>query len=256
MPPVGAGAEMVSVSLLMPMGRVKRAGRLAETLTLTVWAPGANPAALALMIVEPTAMPLTLGLEAGTLRPAAIVTEAGVMVAIAGLALVKLTVTPPAGAAVPRLSGRGQAGAGHGFGVTGRPALPNTGSVRACALPTEGMGSGLRSQCGLLVQSGLCSSDSSHTVTGVAELQQRVAQQDPVLAACAAGQLAPVSVVGTKEACLQDLGLHFPEGLLPILLKDLRNLLARHLLNHFVCVQERVLEEAGQDPARLALAAA
>ncbi len=75
MPPVGAGAEMVRVSLSMtPMGTPKVAGRLAVTLTLKLRAPGAEAGAVAVIEPVPTRLPVTWGFDAGICRPPAMKT--------------------------------------------------------------------------------------------------------------------------------------------------------------------------------------
>jgi hypothetical protein len=76
-------------------------GAITETFTVL----GAKPVALALICVLPTASALTWGGVAGRVAPAGMTTLV-VTVAADGLLLVKLIVNPPAGAAVPRLSGR------------------------------------------------------------------------------------------------------------------------------------------------------
>jgi len=115
-PPAGAGAEIVRFRLPAggDMGMERVLGlNAAVTLTLAIATSGAYPVAVAVICVEPMVPPVTCGFAVGTVRPAAMktldgTTEASVVgAAPPGFAAVaKLTVTPPVGAATPRLSGR------------------------------------------------------------------------------------------------------------------------------------------------------
>ena len=105
-PPVGAGAEMVrTTGVGVDSGMVVEGGKDAVSETLTVRMSGANPAAEAVMVVEPYPTPVICGLVEGSLVPAG-TTTLGVTVATAVLLLLKLTVTPPVGATTPRLKAR------------------------------------------------------------------------------------------------------------------------------------------------------
>jgi hypothetical protein len=112
-PPAGAGAEMVRFRLVGVFRGSERVFGLkaAVTVTLAVTTSGAYPVAVAVIWVDPMVPPVTCGFAVRTVRPAEIKTLAGTTVASdvgagAPAAVAKLIVTPPAGAAVPRLSGR------------------------------------------------------------------------------------------------------------------------------------------------------
>jgi hypothetical protein len=100
-PPAGAAPESVRVTLCGPNEVAVSVGCGHPTVAaiVTVWLEFVYPGADALIVVEPTLTPFTLGCVAGVVCPAAIVTVAGVTVALLGSALLKVTVTPPAGAA-------------------------------------------------------------------------------------------------------------------------------------------------------------
>lgn len=57
------------------------------------------------MVADPTATPVIVGWVAGLVDPAGIVTVAGEIVRVVVSELLKLTVTPPVGAAVDKLIG-------------------------------------------------------------------------------------------------------------------------------------------------------
>lgn len=107
MPPVGAAADMVSVRFTVLVALMLTEVGLSEAVTVTVTVPvsGAKPTAVAVTCVEPMATPVTCGFAAGMSRPAGTKTL-DVMVATEVLALLKLIVRPPGGAAKERLTGR------------------------------------------------------------------------------------------------------------------------------------------------------
>src|SRR3984957_20973094 len=78
---------------------------VAVVLTVTLREFGAKAVAVAVMLALPIETPVICGFADGTVAPAGMKTLE-VTVATLGVLLVRLTVRPPAGAGVPRLSGR------------------------------------------------------------------------------------------------------------------------------------------------------
>jgi len=107
MPPAGAAAEMVSVTLtdLWALTLIEPGVNVPVTVTETLAVSGANPVAVALICAEPIAPPVTCGFAEGMSKPAGTKTL-GVTVATVAFVLVKLIVRPPVGAAKERLTGR------------------------------------------------------------------------------------------------------------------------------------------------------
>jgi hypothetical protein len=103
----GAGAEIAREILPVRVaGRESEAGlNAAVTVTCTVPVSGANPAAEAVITVDPIATPVTCGFAAGTCWPCGTKTL-GVIVATAEFPLLKLMVIPPVGASEDRLTAR------------------------------------------------------------------------------------------------------------------------------------------------------
>jgi len=105
MPPAGAGALIFNWMFVVRVAfRLSEVGLVdAVTVTCTDCASGANPVALAVMLTVPIVTPVTCGLVEATVAPPGTKTLA-VTVAMAVLALVKFTVTPPVGAGEERLN--------------------------------------------------------------------------------------------------------------------------------------------------------
>src|SRR6266436_5806236 len=118
MPPVGAAAEMASVTFAVLVAFTLMVLGFSESVTVTVTVPvsGANPTAVAANWVAPIATPVTWGFAAGTSRPAGTKTL-GVIVATEVFALRKLMVRPFAGAGKDRLTGRLQLCPGAKLGI-------------------------------------------------------------------------------------------------------------------------------------------
>ena len=73
----------------------------------TSWLPEANPDADAPMIVEPNCTPLTLGCDEGTVAPAGISTDVGLITAFVVSLVDSVTTTPVDGAGTVRVTGNG-----------------------------------------------------------------------------------------------------------------------------------------------------
>src|SRR5262245_10704877 len=76
-----------------------------DSVTVTLAVSGAKPTALATICADPMATPCTVGFAAGICTPPG-PKISRLTVATAGFVLNSETVTPPAGAGTPRLSGR------------------------------------------------------------------------------------------------------------------------------------------------------
>jgi hypothetical protein len=100
-PPVGATAERVAVifEVFGPvMFKVDAGSVTVATTVLTGEVVAVNPGADAVMVADPMLKPVNLGDTEAWVEPAGMVKVAGTV--IAGLLLVRLTVTPPVGAAI------------------------------------------------------------------------------------------------------------------------------------------------------------
>lgn len=75
--------------------------------TVTTEVAGENPGAEAVMVDEPTIWPITIGWTAGVLDPDAMETVAGLTVTLVGSLPDRLTVTPPGGAGIGKVTGSG-----------------------------------------------------------------------------------------------------------------------------------------------------
>jgi hypothetical protein len=108
-PPTGAGPDRVTVRTLVSVpDSVSVCGdKLKDAVVKTVCVVEPYPGPLAVMLAEPGPTPVICGCAAGSVCPAAISTEAGVMLTLVGSLLVKATVTPPVGAGADKLIGNG-----------------------------------------------------------------------------------------------------------------------------------------------------
>jgi hypothetical protein len=102
--------------------------------TRTVWVAPVKPGADAVMTADPKLIPFTCGGVAGVVAPCGIVTVAGVIVNFVVSLLARVTTTPPTGAAVARLTGKGKDCPGGTVIPGGRimsPSLPTVTGVPA-----------------------------------------------------------------------------------------------------------------------------
>lgn len=108
-PPAGAGDDSARVRLFVVAVPVitRFAGwKLSAELTDTVWLADPMPDAWAVMMEEPNATPVTLGVELPAVWPWAMKMAPGEMVTFEGSLLVRLMNAPPAGAGVPKVMGK------------------------------------------------------------------------------------------------------------------------------------------------------
>ena len=75
--------------------------------TGTDWLAGEQPDAVAVIVAAPIFTPVTCGCEDGAVAPAGMNTLAGLTRTVVALLLVNVSVTPPEGAGVPSLTGKG-----------------------------------------------------------------------------------------------------------------------------------------------------
>jgi hypothetical protein len=131
-PPAGAAAERFSVRLCVaPVDSVKVCcEKLRVPVTRTVWFANPKPAADAVILADPKLTPVTCGCVAGVFDPAAINTLEGIVTLDESL-LDSATVTPPVGALVERVTGKGAELPGVTLTLEGSPMLPKTITVIA-----------------------------------------------------------------------------------------------------------------------------
>ena len=103
---VGAGAARFSVRFCVAPPRMVTVpgGKLIVSVTRACAVAEPNAGVDAVMFADPTLMPVTCGWAAGVVVPAAMKTLAGFTVALAESLLVRVTVTPPAGAAAGKVT--------------------------------------------------------------------------------------------------------------------------------------------------------
>ena len=107
-PPAGAGAGKVNVRFCVVVPVIVRVFGVnaGVAFTCTVWLAGVYAGAVAVMFADPRPTPVTWGCVVGVVAPAGTVTLE-VTVTLEGSLLVKVTVTPPAGAGVERVTANG-----------------------------------------------------------------------------------------------------------------------------------------------------
>ena len=105
-PPAGAGADRFKVRFCVAVPVMVRlvGEKLALAVTCTLWLAEVYPGAEALMLADPKLTPLTCGCVDGVVCPAAMLTLVGDTVTFVVSLLLRVTVTPPAGAAVPSVT--------------------------------------------------------------------------------------------------------------------------------------------------------
>lgn len=108
-PLAGAGADRFSVRFwVAPLARVRvEAAKLRPALTVTVALAPLKPEAEALIVADPNVTPVTWGCVFGVVAPCGMNTDAGDIVTFDVSLLERLTVTPPTGAPVTRVTGNG-----------------------------------------------------------------------------------------------------------------------------------------------------
>jgi hypothetical protein len=108
-PPAGAGADNVRVRFLVsgPVRLTLCGEKLNDTVVCTDRVVDPKPGPEAVILADPTATPVTCGCTAGAVDPAAIDTLPGAMLTFVASLLVSVTVTPPTGAGLDKVTGKG-----------------------------------------------------------------------------------------------------------------------------------------------------
>src|SRR5207237_1360577 len=108
-PPAGAALESVSVKFCVVVPEIVRfcGEKPMVAVTWTVPEAGEYPVAVALILAVPKATPVTCGCIAGAVCPTATEIVDGLMVTFAESLLVNVMVTPPAGAGMGKVTGKG-----------------------------------------------------------------------------------------------------------------------------------------------------
>lgn len=114
------------VTVVVPAGKLI----VAPTVTVGLTGIGMYPTADTVIVAVPKFTPLTWGCVAGVVAPPAIKTD-GVTVAVDGSLLLRVTVTPPAGAAGDRLSVNVADWFGPTVVIEGTVMMPGSGTVTA-----------------------------------------------------------------------------------------------------------------------------
>jgi hypothetical protein len=145
-PPAGAGPAKVTGSVTdRPSPTVVLAGRLIvlivpPVVTCTSPVAGAKPLADAVMIADPALMPFTIGARLGADAPCGMKIFSGATVTVEGSLLVSVMNTPPDGAAVANVTGKGPDWPGATVVLAGRMICPakavlTMAVTRATAVP-------------------------------------------------------------------------------------------------------------------------
>ena len=107
-PPAGAGPERLSERFCVAPGRMVTGpdGKPIVVVTWTCWLADPRPDADAVMVAGPKLTPVTFGVDAEVVIPCEIIIFAGDTVTFVGSLLTSEMNTPPAGAAVPKVTGK------------------------------------------------------------------------------------------------------------------------------------------------------